>query len=280
MNLRNYIPESELRQLYSNEHWTIQELAEHFQVAETTIRRRMDELGIPTRARGPDIGAHHNFRFVDPIWSPALAYAVGIIATDGNLSPDGRHLCIRSADYELLETVKECLGLDNQITKTRRLLSVYYSLQWGDRAFYLWLESIGLMPAKSLILGALTLPDNFFPDFLRGVIDGDGCIRVYQDRWNTFKNPKYVYERVYVTIASGSFPFLAWIQGQTTRLCGVKGAIIKRAKKLPHYAQLWELKFAKKDSLTLLPWIYYGDDLPCLERKHILALRALGLADS
>ncbi len=136
------------------------------------------------------------------------------------------------------------------------------------------------MPAKSLVLGALTLPDDFFPDFLRGVIDGDGCIRVYQDRWNTFKNPKYVYERVYVTIASGSFPFLAWIQGQTTRLCGVTGALIQRKKKLPYHAQLWELKFAKKDSLILFPWIYYADDLPCLERKHILALQALALADS
>ncbi len=276
MNLRERISEQELRQLYFEQNLTQQEIADYLDCSEVTVRRRMTELGLTARSRGPQLGLKN----ANPEWSPELAYAIGIIATDGNLSPNGRHLCIRSADYELLETVKECLGLDNEITKKRKLLSVYYSLQWGGRAFYLWLKSIGLMPAKSLVLGALTLPDDFFPDFLRGVIDGDGCIRVYQDRWNTFKNPKYVYERVYVTIASGSFPFLAWIQGQTTRLCGVTGALIQRKKKLPYHAQLWELKFAKKDSLILFPWIYYADDLPCLERKHILALQALALADS
>jgi len=35
-------------------------------------------------------------------WTPDLAYAVGRIATDRNLSRDGRHLAIPSKDYDLL----------------------------------------------------------------------------------------------------------------------------------------------------------------------------------
>ena len=38
------------------------------------------------------------------VWTPQLAYAVGLLVTDGNLSPDGRHICMRSSDKNLLET--------------------------------------------------------------------------------------------------------------------------------------------------------------------------------
>ena len=49
-------------------------------------------------------------------WSAAVAYAVGLIAPDGNLSPDGRHLELTSTDMDLLETFKACLGLNNRIS--------------------------------------------------------------------------------------------------------------------------------------------------------------------
>lgn len=37
-------------------------------------------------------------------WSPEFAYAIGLLVTDGNLSPDGRHLNFTSKDRELAET--------------------------------------------------------------------------------------------------------------------------------------------------------------------------------
>lgn len=48
-------------------------------------------------------------------WSNELAYAVGLIATDGNLSKDGRHIELTSKDTEQLETFKRCLKLKNRI---------------------------------------------------------------------------------------------------------------------------------------------------------------------
>jgi hypothetical protein len=154
MNRRREIRDDELRRLYLDEHLTTLKLAEHFGCSEITIRRRMAELGIPARARGPQRASKN----ANPEWSPALAYAVGIIATDGNLSPDGRHITIRSKDYDLLETMKTCLDLTNRIAPNRKLLSTYFTLQWGDRAFYDWLQGIGLMPAKSLVRVRLPFP--------------------------------------------------------------------------------------------------------------------------
>ncbi|MEK7574528.1 MAG: hypothetical protein AAB514_03305, partial [Patescibacteria group bacterium] len=47
-------------------------------------------------------------------WSPNFAYAIGLIATDGNLSKDGRHLNMTSGDKDMILTFKKCLGLKNK----------------------------------------------------------------------------------------------------------------------------------------------------------------------
>ncbi len=47
-------------------------------------------------------------------WSGNLAYAVGLIATDGNLSKDGRHMVFVSKDLQLVETFQKCLGINKK----------------------------------------------------------------------------------------------------------------------------------------------------------------------
>ena len=114
--------------------------------------------------------------------------------------------------------------------------TLYWRLQWGDRPFYGWLQQIGLTPAKSLTLGALSIPDQYFADFFRGCIDGDGSIHAYTDRSHTSKNPKYVYERLYVSLVSASPMFLDWIRGSVRRLIGINGSThIKSRGRNPVY---------------------------------------------
>ena len=36
-------------------------------------------------------------------WSPQFAYAIGLLVSDGNLSPDGRHINFTTTDVELIE---------------------------------------------------------------------------------------------------------------------------------------------------------------------------------
>src|SRR2546428_233099 len=81
----------------------------------------------------------------------------------------------------------------------------------------------GLTPAKSLTLRPLAVPDSVFADFLRGCIDGDGSVVVYADWYHTDKNERYVYERLYVTLVSGSWRFLDWIRSTVHRLISLKG---------------------------------------------------------
>jgi len=203
------------------------------------------------------------------MWTPRLAWAVGLIATDGNLSRDRRHLAIPSIDRDLLESLRECLGLTNCISQTKNGNGFIYRLQWGDRRFYEWLLSIGLTPAKSLTLGPLLVPDEYFADFFRGCIDGDGSVLVYTDRYHTRKNERYVYERLYVSLVSASRPFVEWAQRSVLRITGLKGTISVRSPK--GHNPLWRLRYAKAESIRVLRWMYYTPSVPSLARKRVVA---------
>ena len=74
-----------------------------------------------------------------PKWSCDLAYVIGIIATDGNLSSDGRHINITSKDYEMIIRIKKLLKLKSKVGRKARGGSKgkrYFYLQFGDVCFY------------------------------------------------------------------------------------------------------------------------------------------------
>jgi hypothetical protein len=152
-------------------------------------------------------------------------------------------------------------------------------VSWHDRSLYQWLCQIGLTPAKSLTLRPLTVPDEYFVDFFRGCIDGDGSIVTYTDRYHVAKSNRYVYERLYVSIVSASYPFIEWLQATVRRHTNIQGSIT--ADKRVRNGSFWRLRYAKTESLQLLRWMYYSPGIPALDRKRATAarfLRALGSA--
>lgn len=194
-------------------------------------------------------------------WSPEIAYAVGLITSDGNLSPDERHLILVSKDISLLKTFKKCLGLKNKIGLRRSgytgKKNCYY-VAFGNVIFYKWLINIGLMPNKTKKIGSLKVLNKYFFDFLRGYLDGDGYICKYQDP--VYPNS----QRVYINFYAISFKYLQWLKKTLNRLLNINGYIRKGVGTLI-------LTYAKKESLKLLPRLYYNDEIPYLKRKYKIA---------
>jgi len=255
-----------LWRLYVVEQHTLIELATRLGCSATTTSRRLRQFGIPARPRGPMPLRQAG----DFVWSPPVAYAIGLIATDGNLSRDGRHISVVSKDLDQLEALRRCLGLRVSISAFQsKRGSLAGRVQWSDRAFYKVLLLIGLTPNKSLTLGQLAIPDEYYPDFFRGCIDGDGSILVYIDRHHTARNERYVYTRLYVSLASASRTFVDWIRSTVQRLTSLHGVIEiqQRTGRRP----IWLLRYAKRESRALLRWMYYAPDLPSLARKRAKA---------
>lgn len=194
-------------------------------------------------------------------WSPEFAYAIGLLVTDGSLSKDGRHINFSSKDLELIETFKNCLQLKNTIgrkgsgsVKDKR----YYQIQFGDVNFYRFLLEIGLSPAKSKIIAAIEVPDEYFFDFLRGHFDGDGsCYSYFDPRW---KN-SYMF---YLTFGSASKKHIDWLRAKIQLLSGVFGHLVGGKSRV-----CYEIRYAKRESLELIKKIYYKNGLPALGRKHL-----------
>lgn len=267
-----------LRRLYVDEGLSSVAIAAKLGCADNTILRRLRRTGIEVRPRGP-VPRSRAAR-IGIGWSPATAYAVGLMATDGNLSGRKGHLSLVSKDVDQVETLRRCLHLEAPIATIRNATGILHKVQWCDRGLYDWLLGVGLTPAKSRTIGPLAVPDGVFVDFFRGCIDGDGSVLVYIDTYHAARRPHYVYERLYVSLVSASLRFLDWIKASVNRIVGVSGAIHRGG---PRDRPVWTLRYAKAESIRLLGWMYYSPDVPCLVRKRAKAtkfLAPLGCAPS
>jgi len=201
-----------------------------------------------------------------------LWYTIGLITTDGNLSPDHRHINITSKDTALLESVRHALGLTNKITRKANGYSsarIYGALQFGDVKLYRYLESIGLSQRKSLTLEAIAIDEQYFPDFLRGVIDGDGCIR----HW---RHPSNGNEQWEMRVYSAAPIFSHWLHEKITQYFKVKGVVLSSSARRKN--TIYALKFGKMAAQKILSKCYYQDALS-LRRKHILAQECVAATD-
>ncbi len=187
-----------------------------------------------------------------------LWYLVGLIATDGCLCTDGRHVDITSKDYSFLENIKHRAGISNKIgVKYNGNKQKSFHFQIGNKKFYELLLSIGLTQNKSLTLGEIKVPSKYFVDFLRGVIDGDGCIR----RWLHSSNNK---EQWSLRIYSGSERFVNWLSSITEQWLKVFGKVHRSGN------NLWVLKYGKLAAREIARACYYKNCFG-LERKIKLA---------
>ena len=202
-------------------------------------------------------------------WSHDLAYAIGLIATDGNLSSNGRVVTFVSKDIQLINTLQDSLGISKTIHyKSGRFTTdkKYAFINICDILFYQFLLSIGLSPAKSKTMGALEIPDTYFIDFLRGSFDGDGSFYSYWDkRWAS----SFMF---YLIFNSASIDHTNWLRKKIQNLIGPKGHAGKVA-----YSKAYQLKYAKQEARIIFERIYYSPKLPKLERKYKKVYSALAI---
>lgn len=206
-------------------------------------------------------------------WSPDLAYAVGLIATDGCLSRDRRHVAFVSKDLDLVELYLRCVEREDvriAAVRTRRGGRAYRAV-FSDTGLYDWLIDLGIQPAKSLTLGGVRVPPAEFVHFVRGLLDGDGTIYVLRHRPTPKTYPNYWYVRLWTYFTSASRRHIDWLREQLRLWLGVNGyveRIVREGRK-----DFYRLKYGKIESLQLLAALYADPTWPALDRKREKWLR-------
>jgi hypothetical protein len=200
-----------------------------------------------------------------PLWNADFAYCVGIITADGNLSSNGKNITVVSKDIEIVTNCQSALKPGAKIGKKGRggfTEKKYYYLQFSDVKLYRFLNGIGLTPAKSKTIQFVSVPDQYFRDFLRGLFDGDGSISIFRNKVS--KQPQ-----VKLRFASASKPFLLWLLDKIRHLIGCEGGYIVQSLKCN------SLNFGKADSGKIINFMYYDEVRMYLNRKKITCGRVV-----
>ncbi len=204
-------------------------------------------------------------------WSPELAYAVGLIATDGCLYNDGRHISLVSKDVEQLKTFLKCIGREDVriAEKTGGYRKRITHAQFSDSGLYAFLVAIGLTPNKTKTMGALKIPREYFWDFVRGLFDGDGCSYSFYD--SVYKKSY----RFYISFASASPSFIRWLRTEIERIGDITGHV-----NLSRERNYMNLKYAKSAAVVLTKFMYHHPGVPSLSRKRTKVLESLRAAET
>jgi hypothetical protein len=247
------LPRDELERLYVAEGLSSNQIAEIFHCHPLTVRARMREYGISLRPHGWQRLVRHVPESVITEWPSArLAYAVGLIASDGYLDEGNNCVILTTTDFELVQIYQSVLGVQDTrviITHPDPIRKTAYIMQICDYAFRTFIEDRGLTPKKSLTIGPLEIPDAVFVDFLRGELDGDGS-------WYVAHGWRKV-EYLVAKFTSGSRIYLEWLQSVIERLTGLVGRFSGHG-----------LVYNGYNAEKLGEWLYYATDLPCLTRKR------------
>lgn len=192
------------------------------------------------------------------ILNPNIAYAIGLIASDGHLQKDGRHIVLTSKDIEQIHNFAKALGLRNKICALgsgRNKDKPYYRIRFSDVKFYRFLNELGIFAGKSHTIKSVIISEDLFADFLRGLFDGDGSFYSYYDkRW---KN-SLVYQ---IAFYSASLDFITWLKITLNKNFSVKGFIRKGDG-------VWALRYVKGDTRKIYRQMYKDKNTLFLKRKY------------
>jgi hypothetical protein len=160
-----------------------QAIANELEVTLHAVRKWMESNSVSLQGRqltARKLPINSNYWKTDGF---AEAYWAGFIAADGSVSEDGRlEIGLQASDERHLIKLKEALGSQHKIEHklaNRKYPSVYFRPR--DSEIVSDLRDIyNIVPRKSLIyeMPPWITKTEYMPHFMRGYIDGDGCIHI------------------------------------------------------------------------------------------------------
>ncbi len=188
------------------------------------------------------------------VWTPEMAYILGFWFADGCMYQSNKdyRITFTSADLNHLKAIQVTLASEQKIYT--RAGGRCYDLPIGSKQIWHDLYRLGGRPAKSLIAEMPFVPQELVHHFVRGFVDGDGCLY-----WNALRRAT---PRIHIFGGQSFLQQLASVIDQET---GVGVAQVRVHKK-----SVLVLSYPGIKAKVLAKWMYTPGDL-ALERKAALA---------
>lgn len=247
---------------------TEEKLAEKYDSNRTTIRNVLKEFNIKIRDNSEYRIYSLNENYFDKIDTPNKAYILGLLYADGNVSKEKYRiqLSLQEGDVKILEDIRQ--EIQSEAPLEFRNFSKYnkkydknvqdqWSLSVNSKHMHESLCNLGIIPNKSLII---TYPDFLSNElqrhFLRGALDGDGCIN----------KPYGENGKLRIAYICGTPMFCSGVKEVVEKELGVHVSLIQNNKiqKATISGRLQVKKF--------LDWLYEDANLK-LDRKYQLYLK-------
>ncbi len=245
-------------------------VAEAHGIAPVTVRRTLERRGIPRRpcwARACNLNMRHDcFAEVDDEES---AYWLGFLYADGCITESKNRVDLVSKDQEHVAKFRDFVGGEQKIYQVRGtgfgLGATAYRYQVSSREIVHDLARWGCVPRKAAVI---RMPDFLASElvrhFIRGFVDGDGCISYVTTR------------RVWQFYVCGNQLFLLELQRCLIKNCGLSQTKLQRYEDSP---DLYRLVYGgSRQVRRVLGWLYQ-DAAVYLDRKKKIVVDCLGVID-
>ena len=229
------------------------EIAEYFNCCLPNITRRLKKAGVPfQRNYFKDRRVRTNRHKVDTTFFKEIdteekAYFLGIMMADGSIGTNKTQFYLKLKDEDVVVKFKEALKCDYSIKHHDNPYS--YILQVSCQELIEDLIKWGCTPNKTYTLQLPKIKEDLMHHFIRGFMDGDGCIRVGKTRSTD-----------YFDIVSASKIFIEQLKEVLLPHTNHIG-ISKETK-----YNVWHLRCGGKQVKPLLDWIY-KDSTIYMQRK-------------
>lgn len=237
---------------------TIASIAKSIGCSSWFVKDLIRKYGVPTRGtkpRYPDL-KHDYFSVID---SPEKAWILGFIATDGCVSGRSLSWALKRADRYILEQIASIICpsviVTNSFSSDKKMepqpisrLS-FYSKQLCDD-----LLQYGIHPNKTETVQFWHgVSDSLCPHYLRGIIDGDGCLYTSGTR-------------NHISLCSASKQFLLDVSQSIEKHTGIQHPYLGKRNN----CKAWEIKYWKNDNVKkITQWLYQDDSIGLIRKKEI-----------
>lgn len=245
-----------------------QKVADKLCISIDSINRILHENNVHIRNNTEYRDYSIDCTYFDEINTANKAYVLGFLYADGNVSKrkNNIQLSLQENDREVLEKIRKDMKYSAELEyrdfvqyneKTGLKTRNQYALIIHCKQLHDSLIKLGVVPRKTHIIKYPDfLSEEMHRHFIRGVLDGDGCIHKPYGDYDKHKN---------VDI-NGTYDFCCGLAKIVNDTIGVHCSIIKTAKNRTTYRAAIS---GGNNVCKFLDWIYENADI-YLERKYQL----------